>query len=113
MMDPARVATALSSWSIGPTVKRPFRRWLVWDAHGIMVELRHFRSFVAVAEEGKIGGAASRLFITQPALSRVELGGGVPDLETLRRLGNAMGVRFHVIVGDEHAEQEENLRLTG
>jgi hypothetical protein len=23
------------------------------------------------------------------------------------------GVRFHVIVGDEDAEQEENLRLTG
>jgi DNA-binding XRE family transcriptional regulator len=56
---------------------------------------------------------AERAGITQPALSRIELGGGVPDLETLRRLGNAMGVRFHVIVGDEAAEQEENLRLTG
>lgn len=34
------------------------------------VDLRHFRSFVAIAEEGRIGGAATRLFITQPALSR-------------------------------------------
>jgi DNA-binding XRE family transcriptional regulator len=50
---------------------------------------------------------AERAGISQPALSRIELGGGVPDLETLRRLGHAMGVRFHVIVGDEGAEQEE------
>ena len=55
---------------------------------------------------------AERAGITQPALSRIELGGGVPDLETLRRLGNAMGVRFHVIVGDEEAEQEENLLVS-
>jgi DNA-binding XRE family transcriptional regulator len=47
--------------------------------------------------------------ISQPALSRIELGGGVPDIETLRRLGNAMGVRFHVIVGNAEAEQEEHL----
>jgi len=55
---------------------------------------------------------ADRAGISQPALSRIELGGGVPDIETLRRLGNAMGVRFHLIVGNEEAEQEENLLVS-
>lgn len=50
------------------------------------VDLRHFRSFVAVAEEGKIGGAASRLFITQPALSRQ-----MQELE--REIGEQLFVR--------------------
>jgi DNA-binding transcriptional LysR family regulator len=50
------------------------------------VDLRHFRSFVAVAEQGKIGGAASRLFITQPALSRQ-----MQELE--REIGEQLFVR--------------------
>lgn len=37
----------------------------------------------------------------------------MPDIETLRRLGNAMGVRFHVIVGNEEAEQEAIVPVPG
>ena len=55
---------------------------------------------------------AERAGISQPALSRIELGGGVPDIETLRRLGNAMGLRFHIIVGREEADHEENLLVS-
>lgn len=55
---------------------------------------------------------AERAGISQPALSRIELGGGVPDIETLRRLGSAMGVRFHVIVGNEKADHDENLLVS-
>ena len=67
------------------------------------VDLRHLRSFVAVAEEGKIGGAATRLFITQPALSRQ-----VHELE--REIGEQLFRRVPLGVeltdaGREHLEQ--------
>ncbi|GAB2848649.1 hypothetical protein GCM10022221_55020 [Actinocorallia aurea] len=47
--------------------------------------------------------------ISQPALSRIELGGGVPTLDMLDRIGRAMGVRFVITVGDAQAEAIELL----
>ena len=52
---------------------------------------------------------AKKAGITQPALSRIELGGGVPTLEMLDRIGRAIGVRFVISVGDENAEQVDLL----
>ncbi|MDX6744601.1 helix-turn-helix transcriptional regulator [Actinocorallia sp. A-T 12471] len=45
--------------------------------------------------------------ISQPALSRIELGGGVPTLDMLDRIGRAMGVRFVISLGDADAEEVE------
>lgn len=47
------------------------------------VELRHLRAFLAIAAEGTITGAAARLHVTQPALSR-----------TLRQLEAHLGARL-------------------
>jgi DNA-binding transcriptional LysR family regulator len=47
------------------------------------VELRHLRAFLAIAAEGTITGAAVRLHLTQPALSR-----------TLRQLETHLGARL-------------------
>ncbi|MFH8989547.1 LysR family transcriptional regulator [Streptomyces sp. NPDC017940] len=47
------------------------------------MELRHLRAFLAIAEEGAITRAATRLHIGQPALSR-----------TLRQLETHLGVRL-------------------
>ncbi|WP_083949477.1 helix-turn-helix domain-containing protein [Herbidospora yilanensis] len=51
---------------------------------------------------------AERAGMSQPALSRIESGGGIPDIATLVRLGAAMGVRFRVelIVDDDTTEIE-------
>jgi DNA-binding transcriptional LysR family regulator len=46
-------------------------------------DLRHLRAFLAIADEGTITGAAARLTITQPALSR-----------TLGQLETHLGVRL-------------------
>jgi len=46
-------------------------------------DLRHLRAFLAIADEGTITGAAARLNLTQPALSR-----------TLRQLETHLGLRL-------------------
>src|SRR5918911_3437792 len=50
---------------------------------GMAVELRHLRAFAPTAAEGTVSGAARRLAITQPALSR-----------TLAQFERALGARL-------------------
>ncbi|MEU4562421.1 LysR family transcriptional regulator [Actinoplanes sp. NPDC023936] len=52
------------------------------------MELRHLRYFVAIAEAGTVSGAAARLHVTQPSLSR-----------QLRQLERELGVDLFDLVG--------------
>lgn len=50
------------------------------------MEMRHLRYFCAAAEEGSVSGAARRLFVSQPAVSRL-----IKDMET--ELGTPLFLR--------------------
>jgi hypothetical protein len=63
------------------------------------IELRHPRSFVAIAGHLNFGRAAARLYLSQPALSRlwepvVEAGSAEHELEHLRSAYEALHAQF-------------------
>src|SRR5215218_10224522 len=74
------------------------------------IELRHLRAFVAVAEELNFGRAATRLYLSQPALSRqIRALERLVGCELLRRsthrveltvAGNALLDRARRLLGD-------------
>ncbi|MBO0881234.1 MAG: helix-turn-helix transcriptional regulator [Mycobacterium sp.] len=55
---------------------------------------------------------ARRAGVTQPAVSRLEGGGGVPTLPVLDRLGRALGVRISISAGTDKDVADEVLGLT-
>ncbi|RVX47320.1 helix-turn-helix protein [Nonomuraea polychroma] len=62
---------------------------------GDMVRARRIELGLTQAE------VAQRAQIGQPALSRIEGGGGVPTLAMLDRLARAMGTTFTITVGQD------------
>src|SRR5215510_11924092 len=86
-------------------------------------ELRHFRSFVAVADGGTVSRAAQRLHMSQPALSRqiadlerelsVRLFDRVGRRLTLTRHGEELLVRGRRLLSDMDAIRERAQSLAG
>jgi DNA-binding XRE family transcriptional regulator len=64
---------------------------------GDMVRARRIELGLTQAE------VARRSQLSQPALSRIEGGGGVPTLAMLDRLARAMGTTFTITVGQDAA----------
>ncbi|MEO3873612.1 helix-turn-helix transcriptional regulator [Nonomuraea sp. B12E4] len=64
---------------------------------GDMVRARRIELGLTQAE------VAQRAQLSQPALSRIEGGGGVPTLAMLDRLARAMGTTFTITVGQDAA----------
>src|SRR5215470_5518011 len=86
-------------------------------------ELRHFRSFVAVADGGTVSRAAQRLHMSQPALSRqiadlerelgVQLFDRVARRLTLTRHGEELLARGRRLLSEMDAIQERAQSLAG
>src|SRR5579864_793857 len=81
------------------------------------IELRHFRAFLAVVENGSLGEAAKRLGVSQPTLTHIiqalerELGGVLFNRSSqgmeLNGLGRAIEARARVIVGEVGRAERE------
>src|SRR5579863_9870844 len=85
------------------------------------VELRHFRAFLAVVENGSLGEAAKRLGVSQPTLTHIiqalerELGGVLFNRSSQgmepNALGRAFEARARVIAGEVGRAEREIAEL--
>ncbi len=85
------------------------------------IELRHFRAFLAVIENGSLGEAAKRLEISQPTLTHIiqalerNLGGALFNRSSrgmeLNEMGRALEARARVIAGEVGRARREVVEL--